>query len=149
MIIAVSQTVMEKTAYPEACDALSQDWIRFLDTLDVTPLMVPNSLKHPEEFCRRMGVDGVLLTSGNDLGPQPNEDWPPSDSVSSERDNTEDALIRFAVESGTPLMGVCRGMQHTNIYFGGTLVRDLEAATGGEMHVAVNHDVSIVDKRFS
>ena len=96
-----------------------------------------------------MGVDGVLLTSGNDLGPQPNEDWRPSDSVSSERDNTEDALIHYAVESGTPLMGVCRGMQHTNIYFGGTLVRDLEAATGGEMHVSVNHDVSIVDTRFS
>lgn len=148
MIIAVSLSVLEKSAYAETCDALSQDWIRFLDGLEVTPLLVPNSLNDPAEYCRRIRVSGVLLTSGNDLGPDPGEEWPGSNSVAEERDRTENALIHYAAESGTPVMGVCRGLQHLNAYFGGSLVRDLAAWSGSEHHVAVEHPVEIVDSRF-
>lgn len=148
MIIAVSLSVLQKSAYPETCDSLSQDWVRFLIGLRVEPLLVPNGLADPAQYCRQMNVQGILLTSGNDIGPQPGEEWLPSGSVAQDRDRTEEALIQYSVSSGIPLMGICRGMQFTNTYFGGTLVRDLARWTQGEKHVASYHRVKIVDPSF-
>jgi putative glutamine amidotransferase len=39
-------------------------------------------------------------------------------------------------------------MQFINIYFGGTLVRDVVAWTKGEQHVAVEHRLKIVDSSY-
>lgn len=148
MNIAVSLSVLEKSAYAETCEALSQDWVRFLDDSGITPILVPNTLEDPNKFCSGLQIDGILLTSGNDFGPLPAEDWPGSDSVSDDRDRTESTLVKFAIENSTPIMGICRGMQVINVYFGGSIVRDLQLATGGEKHVAVQHGVKIVDARF-
>ncbi|GAA0607663.1 gamma-glutamyl-gamma-aminobutyrate hydrolase family protein [Streptomyces crystallinus] len=48
-----------------------------------------------------------------------------------ERDAWETALIEAALESGTPLLGICRGMQLLNVVLGGTLVQHLDGHTGG------------------
>jgi len=37
----------------------------------------------------------------------------------------EDAVIRSFVESGRPILGICRGMQSLNVFFGGTLYQDI------------------------
>ena len=37
----------------------------------------------------------------------------------------ETAVIRSFVESGRPILGICRGMQALNVYFGGTLYDDI------------------------
>ena len=42
-----------------------------------------------------------------------------------ERDAMERDLIRRAMEGGRPILGICRGAQLLNVYFGGTLHRDL------------------------
>ena len=33
----------------------------------------------------------------------------------------ETALIRYFIDTGRPILGICRGMQALNVYFGGTL----------------------------
>ena len=147
-IVAVTMNVWENSTYPETRDGISHDWIRFLDQLGITPLLIPNSLANPAQQCQKTQVCGILLVGGNDVGPQANEKWPPSASVAQERDRAEHAIVQFGLEQGIPMIGVCRGMQFINTYFGGTLVRDLLTETEGETHVAMDHRLKIVDARF-
>ena len=54
---------------------------------------------------------GLLLPGGGDIfGSLPPE---------------ETTVIRSYIESGRPILGVCRGMQALNVYFGGTLFEDI------------------------
>jgi putative glutamine amidotransferase len=139
MIIAVSMRVMVNSAYPEVRDAISHDWVRTLDALSVTPVFVPNVLRDPAAYLSTVDARGLILTGGDDLGPLPGE--PGEQAAPNERDRTETALLTSALQSGLPVLGVCRGLQLINVHFGGALVRDLSPV--GE-HVNVLHTVEIV-----
>lgn len=148
MIIAVSMRVGACAPHGEARDAVSHDWIRFLDRFEVTPLLVPNGWADPRRHLERIEISGLLLTNGNDVGRQPGETWTPSESVAEVRDSTERALLSYAVRRQIPFIGVCRGMQFINAYLGGTLVRDVAGWTGGKSHAGVVHSVTIVDPDY-
>ncbi|MFD4633207.1 gamma-glutamyl-gamma-aminobutyrate hydrolase family protein [Streptomyces sp. NPDC058284] len=73
-------------------------------------------------------LDGVVVAGGPDVEParygaEPEERTGPP---ARERDAWELALIEAALESGTPLLGICRGMQLLNVALGGTLVQHME-----------------------
>ncbi len=80
-------------------------------------------------------LSGVVITGGQDVHPAC---WGGDESVvrgidprtdtmvhDRERDDYELALVRYALERGIPVLGVCRGMQVLNVALGGTLVADL------------------------
>lgn len=72
-------------------------------------------------------LDGILLTGGQDIAPeryraQPLPEW---GQTCSARDSMELKLVRSALKRNLPLLGICRGMQLLNVYFGGTLFQDL------------------------
>jgi len=140
--LAVSTRIVNATGYSEPRDALAQDWVAFFDARGVLPILVPNTLSSPETFAQEMSVDGVLLTGGNMVGLE-GETAPPAD-VKPERDRTENALIEFAIEKSLPVLGVCRGMQMLNRYFGGSVTRNISALEGvSEDHVATEHDIRL------
>jgi putative glutamine amidotransferase len=58
-------------------------------------------------------VDGVVLAGGDNVGDDP------------DRDDAEFALVRAAREAGTPMLGVCRGLQVLTVADGGSLIADL------------------------
>ena len=60
------------------------------------------------DLFRACGCDGLLLPGGGDIG------------VTLEA--TDSFLIRSFADSGRPILGICRGMQALNIYFGGNLL---------------------------
>lgn len=72
-------------------------------------------------------LDGLVLQGGIDIcpgtyGAQPTHpDWV-GDPI---RDRYELALLSGFLEAGKPVLGVCRGAQLINVYFGGTLVQDI------------------------
>lgn len=102
--------------------------------LVVSPLLGPSLAGRALD-----GVDGLLLSGGEDLHPA----WygqAPSPLLyppSRERDLSELALFAVARERGMPILGICRGIQLINVAMGGTLYQDLPSERPG----AVGHDV--------
>ncbi|WP_338899213.1 gamma-glutamyl-gamma-aminobutyrate hydrolase family protein [Streptomyces sp. TG1A-60] len=79
----------------------------------------------PEAVAR---LDGLVIAGGPDVDPSRYgaEREPRTGPPSAARDAWELALIHAALDSGTPLLGICRGMQLLNVALGGTLVQHLD-----------------------
>lgn len=78
-------------------------------------------------------LDGLVIAGGADVEPvrYGAEPDPRTGPPARERDAWELALIRAALASGTPLLGICRGLQLLNVALGGTLVQHLDGHVGG------------------
>ncbi|MEU2246283.1 gamma-glutamyl-gamma-aminobutyrate hydrolase family protein [Streptomyces sp. NPDC019224] len=93
-------------------------------------------------------LDAVVVAGGPDVDPArygAGRD-PRTGPPAPERDAWEAALIGAALASGTPLLGVCRGMQLLNVVCGGTLTQHLDGhgGPGGEAGVFGSHPVTPV-----
>jgi putative glutamine amidotransferase len=81
------------------------------------------------------GVDGLVLSGGEDLDPS----WyganpsPFLDPPSRDRDQFELALFACARQRGLPTLGICRGIQLVNVALGGTLYQDLPTERPGSV----------------
>ncbi|NIE69239.1 type 1 glutamine amidotransferase [Burkholderia sp. Ax-1719] len=117
---------------------------------DVIVFMIPTvghqGMLHPSNIRLRdyaKHLDGLLLQGGADVSPQtyaevsPRPEWP-GDRV---RDMYELELLHEFVESGKPVLGVCRGCQLINVAFGGSLYQDIatDVPTAG-VHVSEHYD---------
>ena len=83
-------------------------------------------------------TDGVLIPGGVDVDPasfgeEPHERLGRIDPA---RDRVEIQLVKWAIDEGKPVLGLCRGLQVINVALGGTLYQDLEA----EFPNAIKHD---------
>jgi putative glutamine amidotransferase len=117
----VSQRVVVDAKTAERRDALDQRWASFLQACGFAAIAMPNVPGLVDAFLSAIKPAAILLTGGNDLA-QLGGDAP-------ERDETETALIQKALALGIPLVGVCRGMQMIQSYFG----VQLEAVSGHVM----------------
>jgi putative glutamine amidotransferase len=76
--------------------------------------------------------NGVMLTGGNDINPrlyyQPDylRYCNPKD-IDEKRDEFEWRIMQHTDDSQKPLLGICRGLEFVNVFFGGTLVPDIPA----------------------
>ncbi|MFF3614055.1 gamma-glutamyl-gamma-aminobutyrate hydrolase family protein [Streptomyces sp. NPDC002580] len=90
-------------------------------------------------------LDAVVVAGGPDVDPARYgaERSPRTGPPAPERDAWELALIRAALDSGTPLLGVCRGQQLLNVALGGTLVQHLDGHVK-DIGVVGHHEVTPV-----
>jgi len=73
---------------------------------------------------------GVLLTGGEDVHPRfydRNEYLELCHEVDERRDEFEWKVMDYTEENRIPLLGICRGLQVANVYFGGTLLPHIPA----------------------
>ena len=77
-------------------------------------------------------VDGVLLTGSpsNVEASHFGAAALASDLLDPRRDRLTMALVRAAIDTGTPLFGVCRGLQEMNVALGGSLHQQVHAEPG-------------------
>lgn len=87
--------------------------------------------------------DALILPGGGDITPgfygQSNH---ASRSIDTELDILQLQALEYFVRNKKPVLGICKGMQLINIYFGGTLTQDLsegichQIAEGDVMHLS-------------
>jgi len=120
--------VIEK--YGERRDCLDQAWTILLEDWGYQPILLPNTIDCPKEYLDSIKLDGLILTSGNDL-----THLDGATQTAPERDQFEQAALDWAIDQKVPTLGVCRGLEFLNDYFSGTL-------STVENHVATQHRVS-------
>ena len=100
-----------------------------------TPLVLPAETNR--EVVARMlaSVDVLLLCGGEDVDPSryKKKPSPRLEEVNLRRDAWEWMLLDEAVKRRLPVIGICRGCQLINVYFGGTLWQDLPSERPGEV----------------
>ena len=62
----------------------------------------------------------MILSGGNTLSKYSDHKDKP-EHISIERDEYEMALIKLAILNNIPILGVCRGLQVLNVYYGGKI----------------------------
>jgi gamma-glutamyl-gamma-aminobutyrate hydrolase PuuD len=111
-------------------------------------LVVPPSEDGVEETLD--ALDGLVLSGGSDLDPSfyGAEPHPETKDTRPERDRSELALLRAALERDLPVLAVCRGSQVLNVARGGTILQHLPEAVGHESHREVRGEFSEHDVRI-
>jgi putative glutamine amidotransferase len=118
--------------------ALQTAYIQAIRQAAGLPVLIPNQLSREEwmELYPRLG--GILFTGGGDIEtPLFNGTHHPAVAeVDEERDALEIPLLRAAAGDGKPFLGICRGLQVTNVALGGSLYTHLP----DQLPRAVQHD---------
>ena len=114
---------------------LPVSYLRALERARAVPVLIPPSLRaavavHVER------LDGLILAGGGDLDPglygePPHEHTGPPQP---HRDRFELTLLRAAIETDLPFLGIGRGMQVLNVVREGSLVQHLPDVVGGDTH---------------
>jgi len=115
--------------YDEPRDALARGWYRFLQHMDWGDnwILLPNLGTDILSYVEKWGIEGIVFSGGDDFG------------ADLERDITEQALLSYCVVNNLPVLGVCRGAQLINRYYGGELEK-----TSTELHVANRHSIKCI-----
>lgn len=80
--------------------------------------------------------DGLLLSGGEDVDPAyyGQAVTEKCGKILRERDHAEMKMLEAFLPTGKPILGICRGEQLMNVYFGGTLHQDIKDLS------SCNHD---------
>ncbi|MNX28474.1 putative glutamine amidotransferase [compost metagenome] len=97
-------------------------------------------------------MDGIILQGGSDIAPaQYGEDPIGKWRGDAYRDQYELKILDYAIRKEKPILGICRGFQLMNVYFGGSLYQDIPSQIPGagahrsaELYDTINHPINFV-----
>lgn len=136
----VCHSLAEGATRPAAL-AVGRKYADVLRSVGAVPWLIALAPDDADTFAEVMArLDGLFLAGGTDVDParygEPRH--PKCGATDPDRDATEFALLRMAVERTMPVLAVCRGLQVMNAAFGGTLYQDIAA----QVPAALNHEGS-------
>lgn len=90
-------------------------------------------------------LDGLVLVGGADVPPSAYGQTPHKtvEPLPAQRYDFERKLIALWLASGKPILGICLGMQFTNVVSGGTLIQDIPSQVGTKIDHRGYHYVQI------
>jgi putative glutamine amidotransferase len=91
-------------------------------------------------------IDGLLLSGGNDIGPELYKEEACSNTVNTSllRDSSDFHTLQNILGASKPVLAICRGMQFLNVYKGGTLYQHIAS----DLPEATNHESSTEAKEL-
>jgi gamma-glutamyl-gamma-aminobutyrate hydrolase PuuD len=144
---AITQNV---EVFPGVRDTLNHNYLAYFQGLGIELVLVPNAATDPCLYLDSFGVDGVIFTGGNNIGPKLyGSETNAVENISEDRDRTEIKLLQRCVERRLKVLGICRGFQLINAFFGGAVVRDLSGQAGEVInHAGSSHLISVIDSNI-
>lgn len=139
-VIGITGNIMfdNESIYPKAY--VSDGYIASIARAKGIPFMMPICID--EEIIEGMvrSVDGVIISGGVDVHPfkYNEEPHPHIGTISKERDDLDFNVMKYALKMNKPILGICRGIQVINVYFGGTLIQDIPS----ERNTNIKHSQS-------
>lgn len=126
---------------------VNNDYINSVIKNGAVPMIIPFNTN--DEIIKKQieSVDALILSGGHDVNPlnynnQPKEKLGETFDA---RDKFDLKLIEYALERNIPILGICRGLQILNVYFGGSLHQDLSY----DKKIYIKHDQQYNPKSVS
>ena len=130
---------------------VTQDYSESLTRAGAIPFIMPylESRIDDENYLREVleEADGVVLPGGSDIDPALYNSYPQKNlgDISPKRDRWELKILKLAMEMKKPILGICRGFQLINIYYGGSLKVDV---CGNNHESKIPHMALMVPKYY-
>jgi putative glutamine amidotransferase len=130
--IGITLRITNAEHYDEKRDSLSHDWYKMFQKINAIPILIPNdyfqSNDDVKNFFEDLSIQGLIFSGGDNIG---------DNEI---RDNAEQLILTYAINTNIPIFGVCRGMQLINDFFGGSLSK-----ASNNDHVKKSHLIDILD----
>ena len=107
--LIITQRYEKIGKHHELRDNLDVRFIKLIEKIGFKPVLMPNEVLNPKKFITNIKPSAIILSTGGD---------PKKKDL---RNKNEYELIKFSLKTETPLIGICRGAQVLNLYFGGRL----------------------------
>ncbi len=137
---------------PKTLNYLENDMARYVTQKGILPVLIPD-VADEYLFDILDELDGFVLQGGSDLAPETYGETPIGKWKGDPyRDQYELKILDYAIKNSRPVLGICRGFQLMNAYFGGTLYQDtatqqptLPLHRSAERYDTLKHGVSFID----
>ena len=115
-------------------DLLNSLYARSVEAAGAIPVLLPPQGEDGAGVVERL--DGLIISGGSDVEPgrYGADTHPQTQAPRPERDAWELALLDRAAALGTPVLGICRGLQVMAVHAGGTLEQHLPDVVGHDEH---------------
>lgn len=133
--LALSMRISEAVNYSELRNSIAFNYVEYFENLGFIVILIPNNTRNLEKMLDAIDVEGIVLTGGNNVSPKSFNPKVEVESVYPVRDNQETNLINYGAQKGIPILGICRGFQFINVFFGGSLIYGIEG------HVSTKHEL--------
>lgn len=110
-----------------------------------TVIPIPNYVVDVERYLKENNITHIILSGGGgiDLNRIKLENY-----RSCQRDLTESKCLEYAEQKNIPILGICRGSEIINLFFGGRLIKESEKRTSFLDHAGTRHSITIIDKNL-
>lgn len=147
MLIAISQR-QQYNQYNAPIDVLEHNYLHYFKSFDILLLPIPNVASQVQDYFNQFPIEGIILTGGEDINPKlygENIQWP---HISPFRDETEKKMLEIAASRKIPVLGICRGMQFINVFFGGKLVKKITEEITSSHEPGKEHSITLTEERI-
>jgi len=145
-VLCVSRRHLRKNKY---VDIVGEYHLDLVQGFGGVPVIIPRTTQTLKHLMQYLPMDGLLVVEGNDMsdgtllkygcsvpGRLEGEDaqkFASDTEFDVSKDELEFALMKFALDKGCPILGLCRGSQMLNVLRGGTLIGDIESEIGHQI----------------
>ena len=131
MTIKIGLTQNIKKYFKNFIDFSDHYWIKAFSKKKINFVLIPNHKKISENILKEINL--LILSGGNDVLSK--------EKTSKIRNLVELNLIKKSVKKKIPILGICRGAQLLNIFFGGKITKI-------NNHMNMRHQIFFDDKKI-